>query len=106
MLLPEFIVDFYDESPGAISWEWDVDGDDIIDYTEQNPTHVYTEPGIYDVVLNVSNSSETLTKAFPGRYNFKNNVSEDFINFSIKFFTFAWMDIKSWKTGELGYIEL
>ena len=79
----EFIVDFYDESIGAISWEWDVDGDDVIDYTEQNPTHVYTEPGIYDVVLNVSNGSETLTKAFPARYDFKNNVSDDLINFSI-----------------------
>jgi PKD repeat protein len=79
----EFIVDFYDESPGAISWEWDVDGDDIIDYTEQNPTHVYSEPGLYDVVLNVSNGTETLTKAFAGRYDFKNNASENFINFSI-----------------------
>jgi len=79
----EFIVDLYDESPGAISWEWDVDGDNVIDYTEQNVTHLYTEPGIYDVVLNVSNGSETLTKAFPGRYDFKNNISEDLINFSI-----------------------
>jgi|GEM_PF-1487970 len=79
----EFVVDFYDESPGAISWEWDVNGDDIIDYTVQNPTHIYTEPGLYDVVLNVSNGPETLTKAFPGRYDFKNNASEDFINFSI-----------------------
>ena len=79
----EFVVDFYDESPGAISWEWDVDGDDLIDYTEQNPTHVYNEPGIYDVVLNVFNGTETLTKAFPARYDFKNNTSEDIINFSI-----------------------
>ena len=79
----EFVVNFYDESPGAISWEWDVDGDDIIDYTEQNPTHVYNEPGIYDVILNVSNGSETLTKAFPSRYDFKNNTSEEIINFSI-----------------------
>ena len=79
----EFVVDLYDESPGAISWQWDVDGDDVIDYTEQNITHVYSEPGIYDVVLNVSNGSETLTKSFPARYDFKNNVSEDLINFSI-----------------------
>ena len=37
-------VEFTDMSVGATAWEWDVDGDDIVDYTEQNPSHVYT-PG-------------------------------------------------------------
>ena len=41
-------VNFTDTSVGATTWEWDVDGDDTIDYTEQNPTHIYT-PGVYDV---------------------------------------------------------
>ena len=45
-------VNFTDTSVGATAWEWDVDGDDIIDYTDQNPTHVYT-PGVYDVALKI-----------------------------------------------------
>lgn len=49
-------VNFKDLSVGATSWQWDVDGDNIIDYTEQNPTHTYTE-GIYDVTLTISTVS-------------------------------------------------
>ena len=30
-------VNFTDTSVGATAWEWDVDGDDIVDYTDQNP---------------------------------------------------------------------
>lgn len=52
----ELTVNFKDLSVGATSWQWDVDGDNIIDYTEQNPTHSYTE-GIYDVTLTISTVS-------------------------------------------------
>jgi len=35
-------VQFYDLSTGEITaWEWDLDGDDITDSTEQSPTHYY-----------------------------------------------------------------
>lgn len=46
----ELTVNFTDLSIGATSWQWDVDGDNIVDYTEQNPTHTYTH-GVYDVTL-------------------------------------------------------
>ncbi|MCK5051355.1 MAG: PKD domain-containing protein, partial [Candidatus Cloacimonetes bacterium] len=36
---------------GIDSWEWDFDGDGEIDSTEENPYHLYTEPGSYDVTL-------------------------------------------------------
>ena len=57
-------VDFTDTSVGATSWQWDVDGDDVIDYTTQNPTHTYTTDGVYDVALTISNGSSSLTKVF------------------------------------------
>ena len=68
-------VNFTDTSVGATAWEWDVDGDDTIDYTEQNPTHVYT-PGIYDVTLKISSGSESITKVFSQFINFSSNIYE------------------------------
>jgi len=44
-------------------WQWDVNGDGIIDYTTKNPTHTY-ESGIYDVTLTVSNKSKTIRKKY------------------------------------------
>jgi len=46
-------VKFTDKSPGNISsWEWDFgDGSSS---TEQNPSHTYTDPGLYAVTLAVS----------------------------------------------------
>ncbi|NQT65754.1 MAG: M6 family metalloprotease domain-containing protein, partial [FCB group bacterium] len=38
---------------GIDSWEWDFDGDGIFDSTEENPFHLYTEPGVYDVTLRI-----------------------------------------------------
>ncbi|MEM5564232.1 T9SS type A sorting domain-containing protein [Psychroserpens sp. AS72] len=58
------VVDFTDTSIGATAWEWDVDGDDIIDYTTQNPSHTYSSQGEYDVTLTISNGSESLTKVY------------------------------------------
>jgi len=55
-------VNFTDTSIGATSWNWDVNGDDIIDYTTQNISHTYNSFGAYDVALTVSNGSENITK--------------------------------------------
>ncbi|WP_091688718.1 NosD domain-containing protein [Methanococcoides vulcani] len=57
-------VQFTDFSSNATSWEWDVNGDGIVDYTTRNPIHTYDMPGIYDVSLNASNlnGSHTETK--------------------------------------------
>ena len=68
-------VNFTDTSVGATAWEWDVDGDDIVDYTDQNPTHVYT-PGVYDVTLKISSGSESITKVFSQFINFSSNIYE------------------------------
>jgi PKD repeat protein len=50
-------VRFSDASTGSVtSWEWDFDGDDIVDSTEQNPTHAYSDAGTYSVSLRVTGS--------------------------------------------------
>lgn len=38
-------------------WNWDFDGDGIVDSTEQNPTHTYSAEGTYTVSLTVINLS-------------------------------------------------
>lgn len=55
-------VNFTDNSTNATSWQWDVDGDGVVDYTSQNPSHTYTTPGRYDVRLTVNNGTYTISK--------------------------------------------
>lgn len=38
---------------GILAYAWDFDGDQVIDSTVQNPTHVYTQCGDYTVTLTV-----------------------------------------------------
>jgi Zn-dependent metalloprotease len=65
---PPMVVQFTDlsiASPSTItSWQWDFNEDGIIDATVQNPSWTYTETGIYNVSLTVSDgtSTNTLTK--------------------------------------------
>jgi gliding motility-associated-like protein len=47
---------FYDLSTDAVSWNWDF-GDGVV-ATERNPSHEYSDEGVYDVMLTVSNSDE------------------------------------------------
>ncbi|BAO74294.1 T9SS type A sorting domain-containing protein [Winogradskyella sp. PG-2] len=58
-------VNFTDTSAGATSWSWDVDGDDIEDYTTQNITHTYNAIGDYDVALTISDGTTSVTKVKP-----------------------------------------
>ncbi|SHE61227.1 PKD domain-containing protein, partial [Leeuwenhoekiella marinoflava] len=55
-------VDFEDLSVGAESWSWDF-GDGTTS-TEQHPSHTYTQPGTYSVVLTTDGGScsKTITK--------------------------------------------
>lgn len=59
-------VQFTDQSTSCqpiTQWYWDVDGDNITDYTTQNPSHNYSSNGTYTVTLiacNV-NGCDTLT---------------------------------------------
>jgi PKD repeat protein len=55
---PPLEVQFTDSSTGdAQAWEWDFNGDGIIDSTEQNPQYTYNEPGNYTVSLAASNAN-------------------------------------------------
>ena len=57
-------VSFTDKSTGDItSWQWDFDGDGVVDSTQQNPTYTYNEPGTYTVTLTVSGPGGDSTKA-------------------------------------------
>ena len=69
----ELTVNFEDSSVGATSWQWDVDGDDVIDYTIQNPSHTFA-PGNYDVALTISNGSETITKVLANLIEFETKM--------------------------------
>jgi PKD repeat protein len=61
-------VEFTDNSAsydGIVMWAWDFDNDDMTDSTEQNPTQLYAEEGVYTVSLNVTESdgdSDSMTK--------------------------------------------
>ncbi len=56
----DFVVDFMDNSLGnPSSWAWSFPGGNPSSSTEQNPTVVYSTSGIYDVILEVSNSQGT-----------------------------------------------
>lgn len=56
-------VDFTDLSePGSlggeiINWQWDFDGDEVIDSEEQNPQWIYNEIGNYNVTLTVGDGT-------------------------------------------------
>ena len=58
------IVKFTDKSVGANKWAWDFDNDTVVDSTLQNPTYVYTKPGVYSVKLTVTGvgGTDNLTK--------------------------------------------
>lgn len=47
------------------TWEWDFDGDGVVDSAVRSPHHLYTSPGIYNVTLTVSNTfgSDSLTRS-------------------------------------------
>ena len=80
-------VNFSDNSTNSNTWEWDVNGDDVIDYTESSFSHTYESPGSYDVSLKISNGSETITKVFPNYISFEANLFETskiFLNVSVK----------------------
>ena len=52
-----FSVTFTDESTAnATSWEWEFEGGDPATSTEQHPTVVYDDPGIFDVSLTAGNT--------------------------------------------------
>ncbi len=55
-----FVVNFIDISSGGDSWNWDFGNG--VSSNKQNPTYVYSLPGIYTVSLTVSDSSGSDTE--------------------------------------------
>jgi len=54
-------VQFTDNSfpqTGIDGWEWDFDGDGVFDSTEEDPFHLYMEPGVFDVTLRIEVDGE------------------------------------------------
>ncbi len=61
--LAPLTVNFTNTSSGAIATlEWDFDNDGNIDSTDENPTYIYTEIGVYTVSLTVSDGTNTDTE--------------------------------------------
>jgi PKD repeat protein len=54
-----------DDPNGITSWQWDLDGDSVIDSTAPNPTFTYTNCGSYNVTLTTTDAlhgSQTITR--------------------------------------------
>jgi PKD repeat protein len=54
---------------GIDLFEWDFDGDGVFDSTGENPFHLYTTPGIYDVTLRITVGGETAETTATGLIN-------------------------------------
>lgn len=80
-------VTFTDATQNAVSWFWDFgDGNTS---TQQNPTHIYTQPGVYDVHLQTENNtgcSDAMTQTITV-LNFPVSTNEvDIFNQNIKIY--------------------
>jgi Secretion system C-terminal sorting domain/PKD domain len=92
-------VDFADNGTGATSWNWDVDGDDIIDYTIPNPSHNFA-PGKYDVTLTVGNGSETITRVYSNLIDYETtNINSTQVHLTLE--TDDWSQETSWEFKKL-----
>ena len=58
--------------PGR-KFQWDIDADGTVDYTSRNIQHTFSQPGIYDVLMRVSNPGTLVDTAdLLGLYRFYN----------------------------------
>ncbi len=60
-LLVRFTDRSSDWEGGLASWEWDFDGDSVVDSTERNTAFVYPNPGDYTVTLTVQDDAGAAT---------------------------------------------
>lgn len=56
------VVNFSDESSGSTSWEWDFGKSNDNFSTNQNPSAIYTDPGVYSVKLTINDGASSITK--------------------------------------------
>ncbi len=75
---PPFTVAFRDVSVDARDWNWSFEGGTPSSSTEQNPTVVYENPGLFDVSLTVSNILGEHTYNFQQYIDVKQTQSVDF----------------------------
>jgi PGF-pre-PGF domain-containing protein len=70
---------FSGSSDNVTMWEWDIDNDGIIEYQYQNPVHIYSDQGTYNVTLTVWNGagSDSITKAVVVNETISNTVFSD-----------------------------
>lgn len=103
---PGLEVQFTDLSAGTItSYEWDFDGDSIIDSTAQNPTCTYGFPGTFTVTLTVAcaGGSDTETKVdyisvtpTPPTAEFAADVTLGTVPLTVNFLDLSTGDIATW----------
>ncbi len=75
----DLVVQFTDQSVGYIStWEWDLDGDGLIDSNVQNPVWTYRQAGFYSVTLTISDGvfSHAVTRT---NYIYVQPMNADFL---------------------------
>lgn len=98
---PPFSVQFTDTSINRTqtpisSWQWDLDGDGVVDSTEQNPSFTYTQIDTYDVSVTISNGDFTETITNPAYINvprFTDISQSAGITHTIASYSSAWSDI-------------
>lgn len=57
----QFTDNSYSSDPGGvIAWQWDFNGDSVVDSTLQNPSFTYTSEGIFNVSLSVVDATHGL----------------------------------------------
>ncbi|AKJ37679.1 cell surface protein [Methanosarcina barkeri CM1] len=61
---PPLSVKFTDLSKNETEINWDFESDGNIDSTDENPVHIFTEPGTYTVNLTASNENGTASKNY------------------------------------------
>ena len=69
-----FVFHFLNESIGLTSYRWDINDDDINDYTSTNPTNTYTSAGIKWVSLSGTNGGKTYMRYKPIEFIRPNKV--------------------------------
>lgn len=96
---PTLSVNFTDASVGATSWQWDLNGDDVIDSTDQNPSYTYNSTGNYDVSLIISDGSNTISKKFT---NFITVGTENSLPVDLNFDNISSLSELKWTSSSTG----
>lgn len=106
---PVLTVNYSDESTGnPTSWTWTFEGGSPANSTDQNPVVSYSNSGLYDVSLQVSNAAGTTTETFQNYITVYETPLADF-DFTIDMFTVDFnnqslnADNYAWDFGDGGF---